>query len=72
MSISSTFLRTNFLAVFSSYVLALAKNSYKKCGRLTLMKLTKGVNVLQCDEKQTHVLLNGHLDAATPSLKTGV
>jgi hypothetical protein len=28
------------LAAFSSYVLALAKNSYKKCARKMLMKLT--------------------------------
>ncbi len=45
--VSSTFLRTNFLyeqhlAAFSSCVLALAKNSYEKCARLTLMKLTAG------------------------------
>jgi len=30
------------LAAFSSYVLALAKNSYKTCACLTLMKLTAG------------------------------
>jgi len=29
---------------FSSYVLALLKNLYKKCARITLMKLTTGVN----------------------------
>ncbi len=27
-------------AAFSCYTLALAKNSYKKCARLTMMKLT--------------------------------
>ncbi len=35
--------RTNVIsAAFSSYVLALAKNSYEKRARLTLMKLTAG------------------------------
>jgi len=48
VSISSTFLRTNFCtnvvsAAFSCYVLALAKNSYKKRARKTLMKLTAGL-----------------------------
>jgi len=39
-------LRTNFLYehCFSSYVLALSKNLYKKFARLTLMKLTAGYN----------------------------
>jgi len=46
-SISSTFyvqiFCTNFvLAAFSSYVLALAKNLYKKRARIMLMKLTTG------------------------------
>ncbi len=37
--------RTNVVsAAFSSYVLALAKNSYRKRARKTLMKLTVGVN----------------------------
>jgi len=45
VSISSTFFarvfRTNvILAAFSGYILALANNSYKKCVRKTLMKLT--------------------------------
>jgi len=45
VSISSTFLRTNFLyehcfSSFFSYVLALAKNLYEKCAHKTLMKLT--------------------------------
>ncbi len=31
------------LAALSSYDLALAKNLYEKCARLTLMKLTAGV-----------------------------
>ncbi len=37
-------LRTNFLYEhhFSSYVLALSKNLYKKRVQITLMKLTKG------------------------------
>jgi len=36
---------TNVLsAAFSSYILALLKNLYKKCARLTLMKFTTGVN----------------------------
>jgi len=44
-SISSTFYLQFFctyivLAPFSSYILALAKNSYEKFGRKTLMKLT--------------------------------
>ncbi len=39
VSISSTFLCTNFF-VRTSYVLPLAKNSYKKRARKTLMKLT--------------------------------
>jgi hypothetical protein len=34
------------LAVFSGYILALAKNLYKKCARKTLMKLTLGVNFI--------------------------
>ncbi len=47
VSISSTFyvqiFRTNVVsAAFSSYVLALGRNSYKKIVRLTLMKLTAG------------------------------
>jgi hypothetical protein len=33
-----------FFAAFFSYILALVKNSYKKCARLMLMKLTPGVN----------------------------
>ncbi len=33
------FIRKSFLAAFSSYVLALAKNSFKKCARIMLMKL---------------------------------
>ncbi len=37
---------TSFQQLFSSYVLALAKNSYKKCARKTLMKLTTGVNFI--------------------------
>jgi len=45
VSISSTFYVQIFcadvvLAAFSSYVLALAKNSYKKCARIMLMKWT--------------------------------
>ncbi len=47
VSISSTFLRTNFSyehcfssRAFSSYVLALAKNLYEKRAQKTLMKLT--------------------------------
>ncbi len=32
------------LAAFSSYILALAKNLYKKCARKTLMKLTTGAD----------------------------
>jgi len=37
-------LHTNVvLAAFSSYVLALSKNSYKKHARFSLMKLTAGV-----------------------------
>jgi len=47
VSISSTFYAQIFhmkvvLAAFSSYVLALAKNSYKKHVRSMLMKLTSG------------------------------
>ncbi len=47
MSISSTFyvqiFHTNvILAAFSSYVLALGRNSYAKFVSLTLMKLTAG------------------------------
>jgi len=34
------------LAAFSSYVLALAKNLYKKRACKTLMKLTAGVNFI--------------------------
>jgi len=46
VSISSTFLRTNFsyklrFGSFSSYILALAKNSYEKFARLKLMKLAE-------------------------------
>jgi hypothetical protein len=39
-------LRTNFLyeGNFSSYVLALSKNLYEKFARLTLMRLTEGVD----------------------------
>ncbi len=49
VSISSSFLQAffvwkSFLAAFSSYVLALVKNSYKKCARLTLMKFTAAIN----------------------------
>jgi len=36
------------LAAFSSYILALSKNLYKKCARKTLMKLTTGVKAYQC------------------------
>jgi len=48
VSISSTvfarfFVPKSFLAAFSSYVLALVKNLYKKRTRLMLMKLTVGV-----------------------------
>ena len=34
------------LADFSSYILALAKNFYKKCAHLTLIKLTVGGNFI--------------------------
>jgi len=49
VSISSTFyvriFRTNIVsAAFSSYVLAMAKNSYKKCVHIMLMKLTISVS----------------------------
>ncbi len=37
------FVQKPVLAAFSSYVLALAKNLYEKCARLTLMKLTPAV-----------------------------
>ncbi len=40
------FVRKSFLAAFSSYVLALEKNSYEKCAHLTLMKLTAVVNFI--------------------------
>jgi len=48
--ISSTFYVQIFcanvvLAAFSSYVLALAKNLYKKCGHITLLNLTTVVNL---------------------------
>jgi len=52
VAISSTFLRANFsykrcfLAAFSSYVLALAKNLYKKRTGKTLMKLTERINFI--------------------------
>ncbi len=41
-------LRTNFSYErrFSSYFLALPKNSYQKCERITFMKLTVGVNFI--------------------------
>ena len=41
-------IRTNFLyeCRFSSYVLALLKNSYEKRACITLMKLTAGVNFI--------------------------
>jgi len=50
VSISSTFyvqiFRTFVIsAAFLSYILALAKNLYKKFARKTLMKLTSGVNL---------------------------
>ena len=38
------FVQKSFLVAFSSYILALEKNSYKKCARLKLMKLIPGVN----------------------------
>ncbi len=55
VSISSTILRvfwyvSLFLAAFSSYVLALAKNLYKRFAHITLMKLTEGW-------KEDHILL---------------
>jgi len=37
------FVRKLSFGSFSSYFLALAKNSYKKCARLMLMKSTIGV-----------------------------
>ncbi len=50
-------LRTNFSygRRFSTYFLALLKNSYEKCARKTLMKLTQGSN----DEAR---VLNGLMD----------
>ncbi len=52
VSISSTFYIQIFhsnvvLAAFSSYVLALSKNLYKKLALLTLMKLTAGFRLLE-------------------------
>ncbi len=41
------FIQKSFLAAFSSYVLALAKNLYKKRAHLMLMKLTVGVNFIK-------------------------
>jgi hypothetical protein len=35
-------------AAFSSYVLGLAKNSYKKCAHKMLMKLTAGNTISPC------------------------
>ncbi len=51
VSILSTFnsriFRTNvILAAFSSYILALGRNSYEKFVRRMLMKLTAGVNFI--------------------------
>jgi len=40
------FVRKSFLAAFSSYVLALAKNLYKNFARIMLMKLRPGVNFI--------------------------
>jgi len=56
VSISSTFLHTNYLyerrfGSFSSYVLALAKNLYKKCARKMLMKMTPGFSRYYVPEK---------------------
>jgi len=44
------FVRTSFLAAFSSYVLALSKNSYKKYVRITLMKLKDREEFKSCRE----------------------
>ncbi len=38
------FIQKSFLAAFSSYVLALAKHSFKKFTRKMLMKLTLGLH----------------------------
>jgi len=40
------FVQKSFLAAFSSYALALAKNSYKKFACKTLMKLTADINAV--------------------------
>jgi len=42
INVKSVFRTNVVLAAFSSYVLALGKNSYGKFARLTLMKLTLG------------------------------
>jgi len=54
------------LAAFSSYVLALAKNSYKKRARKTLMKSTQGVSFTKIcarlflrEQDEKHLLANG-------------
>ncbi len=41
-------------AAFSSYILALVKNSYKKFVHLTFMKLTAGINFTQCYTRLFH------------------
>ncbi len=45
------FVRTLFRQVFLSYVLALAKDSYEKRMRLTLMKLTAGLPSEEDDDE---------------------
>jgi len=63
VSISSMFyvqiFRTN--VVFSTYFLALLKNSYEKCARKTLMKLTPGVNFINI--LQAHFLYESELSS---------
>ncbi len=64
-----------FLAAFSSYVLALAKNLYKKCTRETLMKSTPGqkciehvfvcINCVQKSQKFSSFLLALTLSTST-------
>jgi len=50
-----------FLAAFSSYILALAKNLYKKCARLTLMKLMAGFSFKSQSTTTDVVLSSGNL-----------
>jgi len=61
------FLQTSFRQLFSSYVLALGRNSYKKFARKTLMKLTPWQQISHFSKSHTLSLSHTHKNTNLPT-----